>query len=257
MSYPTAQAHQIRFFQENGYLVVKNAIDPPDLVRLAEICDEILADKTTYASDWAWEKGTDLDKRAFKIVQAAPSKHWPELHDAPYRAWAVAFGSALMGKTMEFWYDQFLGKPPEEGATTYWHQDEAYWGRTFENNGITCWMPLHGVDETNGCMHFIRGGHRDGILDHRQPAHIQSDLLSCDVDEAHAQACPLRLGSVTFHHGRTPHMAGPNRSQGWRKALTQHLKREGLSGAHEDRDHYPWKISVDQFSGDRVKRGDT
>jgi hypothetical protein len=29
---------------------------------------------------------------------------------------------------------------------TYWHQDEAYWGRNLCDRGITCWMPLQDVD---------------------------------------------------------------------------------------------------------------
>ena len=37
---------------------------------------------------------------------------WPELNDEPFRAWAVEFGSTLMGVELEFWYDQFLAKPP-------------------------------------------------------------------------------------------------------------------------------------------------
>ena len=75
-----------------------------------------------------------------------------------------SFGSALIGSEVEFWYDQFLAKPPRDGAPTYWHQDEAYWGRNLFDRGITCWMPLQDVDERNGCMHFIDRGHQNGVL---------------------------------------------------------------------------------------------
>ena len=39
-------------------------------------------------------------------------------------------------------------------------------------------------------MHFIDGGHRDGVLEHRQPDDIQSDLLYCEPDESRTVACP-------------------------------------------------------------------
>src|SRR6516165_11275365 len=39
-----------------------------------------------------------------------------------------SFGSALIGSEVEFWYDQFLAKPPRDGAPTYWHQDEGLLG---------------------------------------------------------------------------------------------------------------------------------
>ena len=110
---------------------------------------------------------------------------------------------------------------------TLWHQDEAYWGRNLDERGITCWMPLHDVDERGGCMHFIDQGHRDGILAHRQPPDVQSDLIFCEPDESRTVACPIPLGSVTFHHGKTPHMTPANRTDSWRRILTQHLRTEG------------------------------
>jgi ectoine hydroxylase-related dioxygenase (phytanoyl-CoA dioxygenase family) len=154
-----------------------------------------------------------------------------------------------MGRPVEFWYDQFLAKPPEKGAVTLWHQDEGYWGRNLDDRGVTAWMPFHDVDERNGCMHFIDGGHHDGILEHRQPEHVQSDLLSCSPDESRAVACPIRLGSVTFHHSKTPHMTTANTTDQWRRILTQHLRVVGSDG---EGDHYPWKVYVNQFTGERV-----
>jgi ectoine hydroxylase-related dioxygenase (phytanoyl-CoA dioxygenase family) len=110
-------------------------------------------------------------------------------------------------------------------------------------------MPFHDVDVNNGCMHFIDGGHKLGVLPHRQPDNVQSDLLLCEPDEKQTVACPLRLGSVTFHHGKTPHMTPANNSDHWRRALTQHLKVIGTEG---EGDHYPWKVYVNQFTGERT-----
>ena len=175
---------------------------------------------------------------------------WPrQFREAPFRVWAVQFGSALMGREMEFWYDQFLAKPPTTGAPIYWHQDEAYWGRNLDDKGITCWMPFHDVDELDGCMHFIDGGHKDGVLEHRQPEHIKSDLLCCSPEESRAVACPIAVGTVTFHHSKTPHMTTPNRSDHWRRALTQHMQAPGSGW---EGDHYPWKVYVNQVTGERT-----
>jgi ectoine hydroxylase-related dioxygenase (phytanoyl-CoA dioxygenase family) len=110
-------------------------------------------------------------------------------------------------------------------------------------------MPLQDVDETNGCMRFIDRGHRDGILPHRQPEHVQSDLLLCDPDPSRAITCPIRAGSVTFHHGKTPHMTPGNSSGKWRRAVTTHMRIIGTQG---EGDHYPWKVYVNQFTGERI-----
>jgi len=249
VAYPQATERDIEFFGEHGYLVVENAVDPADLDVLAGRCEEILDHRETLAFDWAWERGTPREARAFRIVQSSPTRLWPELNESRFRQWAIDFAGALMGRPLEFWYDQFLAKPPHNDTPTYWHQDEGYWGRNLFERGITCWMPFHDVDVENGCMHFIDGGHRIGILTHRQPENVASDLLYCEPDETRAVACPLRLGGVTFHHGKTPHMTPANSSDHWRRILTQHLRVVGSEG---EGDHYPWKVYVNQFTGKRT-----
>ena len=156
----------------------------------SERCDEILEKRDTLAFDWAWEEGKDRDQRDFRILQSSPTIFFPEINDERFRAWAIEFGSGLMGRPVEFWYDQFLAKPPQKSATTCWHQDEAYWGRNLDDLGLTCWMPLHDVDQRNGCMNFIDGGHLDGVLEHHQAPGVKSDLLSCEPDEDRGRRLP-------------------------------------------------------------------
>jgi ectoine hydroxylase-related dioxygenase (phytanoyl-CoA dioxygenase family) len=249
LRYPACSDAQVTAFAEHGFLVVENAIDPADLAELARRCQPILDRKEKLAFDWAWEKGTPREARAFKLVQGSPSLVWREVNETAFRRWMLAFATALMGRRVEFWYDQFLAKPPREGAETYWHQDEGYWGRNLDGRGITCWMPLCDVDATNGCMHFVDGGHQGGVLEHHQPEHIQSDLLTCEPDVAREVACPIRAGSVTFHHGKTPHRTPPNRSDAWRAAVTTHMRVAGSLG---EGDHYPWKVYVNQVTGERI-----
>ena len=131
-----------------------------------------------------------------------------------------------MGMELAYWYDQFLAKPPGRSVPTYWHQDEAYWGRNLDDKGVTGWIPLQDVDAGNGCMHFIDRGHQDGVLAHHLVEGMQSDLITCEVDEARMVVCPIRRGDVTFHHSKTPHMTNANTSSGWRKAVTNHMQAD-------------------------------
>jgi phytanoyl-CoA hydroxylase len=86
------------------------------------------------------------------------------------------------------------------------------------------------------------------VLPHRLVAGIQSDLITCDVDESRMVVCPLKRGSVTFHHSKTPHMTTANTSNAMRKAVTNHLQAIGSGG---EGNHYPWKITVNQRTGER------
>jgi phytanoyl-CoA hydroxylase len=248
MHYPQVSNADIEFFRQHGYLVVKQAIPSPDLDELESHCNRIMDEKERYANDWAWDAKEQLKDRSFRIIQSSPSFVWKDIAQAPYRQWLTRFGSGLMGMDLAFWYDQFLAKPPGKSVATDWHQDEAYWGRNLENRGITCWIPLQDVDARNGCMHFIDRGHLQGVLNHRAVEGVQSDLIHCDVDEARAVVCPISRGDVTFHHSKTPHMTTANTSQIWRKAVTNHLQAVGSGG---EGDHYPWKVYVNQRTGER------
>jgi phytanoyl-CoA hydroxylase len=249
MPYPTPTPKQLEFFAKHGWIVVDDAIPQADLDVLEGRCERLIEEKERLAYDWAWDAKESKDERSFRIIQSTPSLVWPEIADQAYRKWLVEFGSALMKQKLEFWYDQFLAKPPGRSVPTYWHQDEGYWGRNLDDRGITCWIPLHDVDAQNGCMHFIDGGHLDGVLTHRSVEGVASDLLTCDVDETRAVICPIKRGSVTFHHSKTPHMTTANTSDRYRKAVTNHLQDVGAGG---EGGHYPWKIYVNQRTGERT-----
>ena len=164
----------------------------------------------------------------------------------PHLAGSVS--SQVDGYAAGVWYDQFLGKPPGKSVPTEWHQDEAT-GAQPGRPGLNRLDSLQDVDAVNGCMHFIDGGHRLGVLPHRLVEGVQSDLLTCEVDESRMVVCPMRRGDVAFHHSKTPHMSTANLGNDWRKAVTNHLQAEGAGG--EGR-HYPWRVKVNQKTGERT-----
>lgn len=245
MPYPLPTPDQVAWFSEHGWLVVEDALDSAELDLIESKCQRIIDDKERLAYDWAWDAKESKAGRSFRIIQGSPADVWADIADQRYRHWLVSFGSSLMKLKLEFWYDQFLAKPPEKSVPTYWHQDEGYWGRNLNDKGITCWIPLHDVDASNGCMHFIDRGHKLGILPHRRVEGMKSDLLTCNVDETSLVIAPIKRGSVTFHHSKTPHMTTANQTSRYRKAVSNHLQAVGAGG---EGDHYAWKVTVDQFA---------
>ena len=249
MPFPQPTRDQLDFFGEHGWIVVRDAIPQAALDELEGHCDSILSEKEKLAYDWAWDVREDKDSRSFRIVQSSPSFLWKDIAEQPYRRWLVAFGGALMNRKLDFWYDQFLGKPPGKSVPTEWRQDEGYWGRNLDDKGITCWIPLQDVDAGNGCMHFIDRGHKDGVLPHHRVEGMASDLLTCntEVDESRMVVSSIARGDVTFHHSKTPHMTTANLSKRWRKAVSNHMQAAGSGG---EGDHYAWKVYVNQRTGE-------
>lgn len=245
MHYPLPSADDLARFAEEGFLVVQDAIDPQELDALTRMGQEMIErPRDEKTKDWDWRKGEALEQRVYRIVQSSVDRFYPWLTTSRFRVWAARFGGLLMNQDMEFWYEQFLGKPPGIGAATPWHQDEAYWGRTLWDRGVTCWTAFHHVGPENGCMHFVRGGHRQ-MLEHRNPPQMASDLLVCDVPaDAEVVACPIDAGTVTFHHSRMPHMTTANSTDRWRLVLTQHFRNPACKDLPED--NYPWRVRVKQ-----------
>ena len=249
MPYPQASPEQIDFFREHGWLVVRDAIPQADLDELETQCEVLIAKRDKLANDWAWSDKEELKDRSFRIIQSSPSFVWKEIKEQPYRKWLLRFGGALMGMELSYWYDQFLAKPPGKSVPTYWHQDEAYWGRNLDDKGVTGWIPLQDVNAQNGCMHFIDEGHKGEVLKHHPVEGMASDLLTCDTDESKMVVCPIKRGSVTFHHSNMPHMTTANTSDKWRKAVSNHMQEIGAGG---EGDHYPWKFYVNQKTGKKI-----
>ena len=247
MPFPTPTQDHIDFFNKHGWIVIKNAIPQADLDLLEGKCNRIIDEKERLAFDWAWSEDESKEERTFKIVQGSPTLVWPEIAEQQYRQWIVDFAGGLMGMKLSFWYDQFLAKPPGKSVPTYWHQDEGYWGRNLFDKGITGWIPLQDVTAQNGCMHVIDGGHKLGVIPHHLVEGVQSDLLTCPVDEKDMVVCPISRGDVTFHHSKMPHMTTANLSKRWRKAVSNHMQAVGAGG---EGGHFPWKIYVNQRTGE-------
>ena len=116
MPYPVATADDVAFFDEHGWIVVEDAVDPRDLDQLIGYCDEILAKKETMAFDWAWEKGKPRGARVQDPAVEPDPSSCPSSTTRRSGRGPSSSRSALMGRPVEFWYDQFLAKPPEKSA---------------------------------------------------------------------------------------------------------------------------------------------
>lgn len=107
---------------------------------------------------------------------------------------------------------------------TPWHQDEAYWDPTLSYESIGVWVALQPVSIESGCMQFIPGSQNSDVLSH----HTQDNnprVHGLEVDNSNDYmknviSCPLSTGGATFHHCRTLHYTGPNKSNEPRRAYT-------------------------------------
>ncbi|HEX9996452.1 MAG TPA: phytanoyl-CoA dioxygenase family protein [Abditibacterium sp.] len=217
---------QKQFFANNGYLALPVLTTPEEVEMMRVAYDRIFAEQAGRESGAQFDlAGTDEDGKEAALPQIlGPEKFAPELWDTLARANALQICRDLFGDDVEPQGSHAIFKPAKHGATTPWHQDEAYWSPDLEYRSMSVWLPLQDVDESNGCMQFIAGSHRNEVAPH-QPINndprIHGLELSPDaeVDTLNPQICPLPAGGATFHPSRTLHFTAANHSERPRRAL--------------------------------------
>ena len=237
-------ADEIKLFHEKGFLSIPEITTAEEVTRIRGMYDRLFEDRT------GWDKGDFFDFAGLdesgttaSVPQLDhPSKYEPALKNTIFRSNAHAIAKQLLGPTAELVFEHAMLKPAGTGGETPWHQDEAFYPRFTNYRSITFWMPLQPVDIVNGCLDFIPGSNKGPLLRHRS---INNDprihgLEAPEADASLKVSCPLEEGGATVHGYRTLHHAGPNLSDGPRRAYALGF---GIhSRDYTLRTDFPWNL---------------
>jgi len=216
---------QIRFYAENGYLAVPRMTTDEELEWLREVYDALLAMPPTGYLDGIFDLSrpygtTDTPKLGQLLL---PERHVPQIRSTVMWRNAHRVASKLLKMSpaqVESW-GHLIFKGANSPAETPWHQDEAYWDVTKDYNALGSWLALDKVDTDNGCLWFVPGSHRGEVLPHMHGGDdpkIHVLQFSEKVDTSAGVPVPLPAGGMSFHHARTHHYAGINRTNRIRRA---------------------------------------
>ena len=120
----------------------------------------------------------------------------------------------ILGPDILCWSSTFFTKEPRTPSFVSWHQDLRYFGLSGDAL-VSVWVALGRVTEAHGCMRFVPGSHRLGILEHRD-THDAANFLTrgqaavCEVDEGRTVKVALEAGQASLHHGRLLHASSAN-----------------------------------------------
>lgn len=142
----------------------------------------------------------------------------------------------LIGPDIIFWSSHLFCKPGGDGMAVPWHQDGHYWPIK-PLAACTVWIAIDDSLPENGCMRYVPGTHKDGMLPHivdDRPDAALSLALSPDVfDETDARDDALKAGRLSIHDAYLVHGSRANRSVTRRAGLTF---RYMPATSHFDRD---------------------
>ncbi len=220
---------QLTHFREQGFLRLEQFMAADEIAWVRAIYDRLFAERAGWSRGDQFDlAGTDSPDAPPRLPQLMnPIVYAPELEKAAFRQAARELACQLLGEDTEPGDEHAILKPAEEGAETPWHQDQAYWDPAYEYEAVSVWTPLQEATLENGCLWFLPGSHRNGIVPHRSIGHdVRVHGLETDeVDRKLAVSCPLPAGGCTIHHCRTLHSAGPNCSRQPRRAYILTFRR--------------------------------
>lgn len=221
-------AEQKAGYEANGYLCNMPVFDDQTVTRIRA---EIEALERTHS---VGANGIVLDQY-FRVNGHVVIPLLADLARTPAILNAV---ESVLGENLLVWSVELFIKEADSEKTVSWHQDITYWGMGETNEEVTAWIALSDVTEQAGCMRFLPGSHKNGIVEH-EDTQDENNLLSrgqqiAGINEDDARSGPLKPGEMSLHHGRCFHASGPNRSDDRRIGLAIRYVtpevRDGLSG---------------------------
>ncbi len=227
MSKETISDEEVQFFYDNGYLVVREAIDQKVIDQVRDAA-RALQDRYT---DYRKEKGVyytspeaksfdemmdgtasaqgnavlwRIDDLAERLPEVAMLKRLPFVHNAM---------EALLGTELLQYNESFVTKPPRVGQPVLWHQDPSFKVKRTPDPISTIDIYLDKTDEENGCIWVVPGTHKQGVID------VKSLMDQHGFDLPGAIPVQMEPGDVAFHDNGCLHGSQANTSDRLRRII--------------------------------------
>lgn len=224
---------QRMFYETNGYIVIPDLVDPEIIdacsSRFSDLCEgrvekgfvllmkDISLKKKGAKGEYLYNKAQDL------LFDDVFERYFfcPKLLDV-----VESFtGPNIMGL-----HSMLINKPPDSGELTSrhpLHQDLLYFPVRPPNKIVAAWTALQDITPDNGCLVVIPGTHKGPLLEHGYPEWEGGvnkafyGIKNCNYDDL--IPLPMKKGETVFFHPLLIHGSGPNRTKGFRKAITGHF----------------------------------
>ena len=232
---------QIDFFNKEGYLAGVKMLDEQQIERLrTELSTLTQADHPGHDLFYEFHSNESADPSTILFHALGAWRITPGFHDVLWNPRFLVAASQLLGDVpVRFWHDQLFYKPAKTGGVVAWHQDYSYWTRTKPIAHLTCWCGLDDSTKENGCVQYVPGSHRWGLLP--KPALAGdldgiNDFLNDEQKKqfANPQYAEVKAGEAIFHHPLTLHGSGENKSNKPRRAFVINVFADGVNSDSDD-----------------------
>ncbi|KAM5145056.1 phytanoyl-CoA dioxygenase, peroxisomal-like isoform 2-T2 [Callospermophilus lateralis] len=187
---------QRKFYEENGFLVIKNLVSDADIQRF---------------------------RVEFEKICRQESK--------PVGLMILKYVECFTGPNIMAMHTMLINKPPDTGKKTSrhpLHQDLHYFPFRPSNRIVCAWTAMEHIDRNNGCLVVLPGTHKLPLKPHDYPQWeggvntMYHGIQDYDKDHARVHLV-MEKGDTVFFHPLLIHGSGRNQTQGFRKAISCHF----------------------------------
>ncbi len=194
---------QVAFYNREGYLKFEEPVFPqPKFDGLKNHFEDMLAKLPSDARPEGMDCPHFVDTQLFEWLFA------DEVLDLV---------EPLIGPDIALFASHFICKPKGNGKRVPWHEDSAYWGKTFDPmNVATVWLAIDPSTPENGCMNVIARTHSNGYSDY-DPVDTATHVFGTEVkphqvDKTKSVPMILQPNQASIHHAKMIHGSEANTS---------------------------------------------
>jgi len=204
---------QITRYHNDGYLVLRNAINAELLQRLQNVTGELIdasRDVTENNDIYDLDHGHGQSNprlNRIKTPHLVNNVYAELLHSSDL----IESLKPLLGDNIRMHNSKLNTKASQGGAAVHWHQDWAFYPHT-NDDLLAIGVMLSDIDEHDGPLQVIPGSHKGPVL-----PHFNNGTFCGAVDPTHpdahiesAKTLTGKAGDISLHHVRTLHGSAPN-----------------------------------------------
>ncbi|XP_069084849.1 phytanoyl-CoA dioxygenase, peroxisomal-like [Pleurodeles waltl] len=222
------------FYEENGFLVIKNLVSDRDIEEFRNeferICrKEVSVPGLIIMRDVAIAKSEFVpDQKAITKIQDFQNDE--ELFRYCSLPQILKYVQCFTGPNIMAMHTMLINKPPDPGKKSSrhpMHQDLHYFPFRPADQIVCAWTAMERIDRSNGCLVALPGTHKESLKQHDYPEWEGGVNKMYHGVRDYDKSLPrvhliMEKGDTVFFHPLLIHGSGMNRTSGFRKAISCH-----------------------------------
>ena len=222
---------QKREFDENGYVIVRNLLTREEVEAVGHRADQIAVGKIAQPASAVQVEPTiqrkeETAKSKIESIRKLSSvaRTDPIMHAHATNPKILDILEGLIGPDIKLFDDQLFMKSSAHGSRKNYHQDSnsSTMSQYIPHSLVSCWAALDDATVENGCLWFIPGSHKWGLIAVEREREIEKQALAGALENE--VPIELNAGDCSFHHSLLLHCSRANRSTARRRGYaTQYM----------------------------------